>query len=61
MTYTGMFLAKQGIMVFVLSVLKRIYICLQVCPYYKRGTAGTIDLICLMKFVCTPSIKMQAL
>ena len=59
MTYTGMFPAKQGIMVFVLSVIKRIYICVQVCPNYKQGTAGTIDLICLMKFVCTPSIQMQ--
>ena len=45
MTYTGMFPAKQGIMVFVLSVLKRIYIYVQVCPNYKQGTAGTIDFI----------------
>ena len=37
MTYTGMFPAKQGIMVFVLSVLKRMYICVQVCPNYKQG------------------------
>ena len=56
MTYTGMFPAKQGIMVFFLSVLS---ICVKVCPNYKQGTAGTIDLICLMKFACTPSIQMQ--
>ena len=58
MTYTGMFPAKQG-MVFALSVLKRIYVYVQVCPNYKQGTAGTIELICLIKFVCTPNIQTR--
>ena len=49
--------AGQG-MVFVLSVLKRVYDFVRVCLNYKQGIAcGTIDLICLMKFVCTPVYK----
>ena len=67
--------AGQG-MVFVLSVLNRVYDFVRVCPKqvynflrvynqvynfvgvrlnYKQGIACCmIDLICLMKFVCTP-------
>ena len=70
--------AGQG-MVFVLSVLNRVYDFVRVCPKqlynflrvynqvynfvgvrlnYKQGIVWCrIDLICLMKFVCTPVYK----
>ena len=41
------------------SVLNREYKFVQVCPHYEKGVACTIDLICLMKFVCTSSIQNQ--
>ena len=44
-------------MFFVLSVVNRIYNLVRVCPHNKQGIASTIDLICLMKFVCIPNIQ----
>ena len=32
---------------------------MRVFPNYKQGIACTIDLICLMKFVCIPSIQKR--
>ena len=57
MAFTGMF--RWSGMGTDLSVLNRVYNFVQLCPYYKQGIASTIDLICLMKFFCTPSIEKQ--
>ena len=43
-------------MVFLLSVLNSIY---YFVLNYGQGIAYMIDLICLMKFVCAPSIQKQ--
>lgn len=40
-------------------VLNKVYNCSRVSPNSKQGIACTIDLICLMKFVCTPSTQTQ--
>ena len=42
-----------------LSVVNRVYNFVRLCPNFKQGIASTIDLICLMKFVCAPSIEKQ--
>ena len=46
------------VMVF-FPILNKVHNCARVCPNSKQGIACTIDLICLMKFVCTPSIQTQ--
>ena len=38
-------------------VLNGVYNFVRVCPDYKRGIASRIDIICLVRFVCTPSIQ----
>ena len=40
-------------------VLNRVYDLKWVCPNYKQGIASTVDFICLMKFVSTPSTQKQ--
>ena len=49
--------AGPGI-VFVLSVLNRVCNLVWVC---QKGIAWTIDLICYMNYVCTPSMQEQLL
>ena len=49
--------AGQG-MVFDLSVVNRVYYFVRVC---QQGVACTIDLICQMNFVFTPSIQYERL
>ena len=49
--------AGQG-MVFYLSDLNRLYSFVRVCLNYKQDIASTIDLIRLMKFVYTSSIRV---
>lgn len=43
-------------MIFDFPVLNRVYNFVRFCPNYKQSIASTIDLICEMKFVCTPNI-----
>ena len=56
MAYTVMF-RWRGYGVW--PILNKVYNCSRVCPNSKQGIACTIDLICLMKFVCTPSTQTQ--
>ena len=48
----------QG-MVFVLSVLTRVYNFMWASPCYKQGIAYIIDLICFIEFLCTPGIQKK--
>ena len=57
MAFTGM--CRWAGMGIDLSVLNWVHNFVRLCTYYKQGFASTIDLICLMKCVCTPSIEKQ--
>ena len=53
-------LKSKKMLLIVLQVrMNRVYNFFRVYPYYKQGITCTIDLICLMKFVCTPSTQKQ--
>ena len=41
------------------SVLNRMYNLQRVCLNYKQGIASTVDFICMIKFVSTPSTQKQ--
>ena len=47
-------------MLLIVPQMNRVYNFVQVYPYYKQGTITyMIAMICLMKFVCTPSTQKQ--
>ena len=49
---------RQG-MVFILSVLTRVYNFMWASPCYKQGIPYIIDLICFIEFLCTPGIQKK--
>ena len=49
---------KSKKMLLMVLQMNRVYKFVRVYPYYKQGTITCmIDMICLMKFVCTPSTQ----
>ena len=50
---------KRKFLIVLQVQINRVNNFVRVCPNYKHGFTCTIDLICLMKFVCTPSIQKQ--
>ena len=51
---------KSKKMLLIVPQMNRVYNFVRVYPYYKQGTITCmIDMICLMKFVCTPSTQKQ--
>lgn len=51
---------KSKKMLLIVPQMNRVYNFVRVYPYYKQGTITCmIDMICLMKFVSTPSTQKQ--
>ena len=49
---------KSKKMLLMVLQMNRVYNFVRVYPYYKQGTITCmIDMICLIKFVCTPSTQ----